>query len=135
MAARHPRGSVSPELTFIERVMVQHAHPLKLGCDSAGVVACFYLTWRRQLPAALLTLFGSSILGSVLARHADSSQLVMTPLGRWMLGQAQPVNLVLRTSGLTLSLVGAWRHSSGLVLGGAAAIVAARALSASPSSP
>ena len=118
-----------PELTFVERVMVQHAHPLKLGCDSAGVIACFYLTWRRQLPAALVTLFGSSILGSVLARGADPGHLLSTRLGRWMLGQAVPANLVLRTFGFTLALVGAWRHSAGLIVGGAGAIITARALS------
>lgn len=117
------------ELTFMERVMIKHAHPLKLGCDSAGVIGCFYLTWRRHLPAALAALFGSSILGSVLARRADPSQLVATRLGRWMLGQALPVNLVLRTIGLTLALVGAWRHSAGLIVGGAGAIIVARALS------
>lgn len=119
------------DLTFMQRVMVQHAHPLKLGCDSAGVVACFSLTWRRQLPAALVVLFGSSVLGSVLTRRADPSRLVVTRLGRWMLGQAEPVNLVLRTAGFTLALVGTWRHSTGLIVGGAAAIIAARALSGS----
>lgn len=109
--------------------MAQHAHPLKLGCDSAGVAVCFYWTWNRRLPAALLTLFGSSILGSVLARKADTDQLAATPLGRWMLGQAEPLNLVLRTAGLAVSLVGSWRHSGTLVLGGIGTIVAARMLS------
>ena len=46
-----------------------------------------------------------------------------------MLGQARPVNLVLRTAGLAVTLAGAWRHSSGLVVGGAGMIVAARAVS------
>lgn len=132
MATKSFDRIVGADLTFIERVMVQHAHPVKLGCDSAGVVVCFYLTWRRQLPAALVTLFGSSILGSFLARDADTRLLVETPLGRWMLGQARPVNLVLRTAGLAVSLVGAWRHSGGLILGGAGMIVTARFLSRPP---
>ena len=63
MAIPSSHPPVGAELTFIERVMVQHADPIKLGCDSTGVVVCFFLTWRRQLPAALLTLFGASSPG------------------------------------------------------------------------
>ena len=117
-------------LGFMERVMVQHAHPLKLGCDSTGVLACLYLTWRRRLPAALVVLVGSSILGSVLARRADTDQLLASRLGRWMLGQARPVNLVVRTAGFVVSLVGVRRHSGRIIAGGVGMIVAARPLSA-----
>lgn len=116
-------------LGFMERVMVQHAHPLKLTCDSTGVVLCLYLTWRRRLPTAVTVLLGSSILGSVLVRGAEMRQLAATRLGRWMVGQARPVNLVVRTAGFLVLLTGVWRHSAGLAVGGAAAIVAARPLS------
>lgn len=129
MTALDPSSDAGRDLRFIERVMAQHAHPLKLSCDSTGVGVCLYLTWHRRLPAALTVLLGSSILGSVLVRHADTRRLAATRLGRWMLGQARPVNLVVRTAGFGVLLTGVWWHSTGLVIGGAGAIVAARSLS------
>jgi hypothetical protein len=75
-------------------------------------------------------LVGSSVLGSVLARRADTDRLLATPLGRWMLGQARPIDLVVRTAGSAVSLVGLWRHSGRLAAGGAGMIVVARPLSA-----
>jgi hypothetical protein len=117
------------DLTFMQRVMVQHAHPLKLCCDGTGVVVGLHLVWRHRLPAAVTVLLGSSILGSLLVRGAETRRLAATWLGRWMLGQARPVNLVVRTAGFVVLLTGVWRHSTGLIVGGAAAIVAARPLS------
>jgi hypothetical protein len=74
-------------------------------------------------------LLGSSILGSLLVQRAETRRLAATWLGRWMLGQARPVNLVVRTAGFVVLLAGVWRHSTGLIVGGAGAIVAARPLS------
>jgi hypothetical protein len=116
-------------LGLMERVMVQHAHPLEPACDSVGVLVCRHLTWRRRLPAALLVPVGSSVLGSVLARRADTDRLLATPLGRWMLGQARPINLV-RTAGSAVSLIGPWRHPGRLAAGGAGVIVVAEPWSA-----
>jgi hypothetical protein len=129
MTTAEPEDLGVPSLRLMERVMVQHAHPLKLGCDSTGVLVCFHLTWRRRLPTALLVLVGSSVLGSVLARRADTGQLLASRLGRWMLGQARPVNLVVRTAGFVVSLIGTWRHSGQLIAGGAGMVVVARPLS------
>lgn len=117
------------DLTFMQRVMVQHAHPLKLCCDSTGVVVGLHLIWRHRLPAAVTALLGSSILGSLLVQRAGTRQLAATWLGRWMLGQARPVNLVVRTAGFVVLLAGVWRHSTGVIVSGAGAIVAARPLS------
>ena len=89
------------------------------------MLVCFHLTWRRRLPTALLVLVGSSVLGSVLARRADTGQLLASRLGRWMLGQARPVNLVVRTAGFVVSLIGTWRHSGQLIAGGAGMVVVA----------
>lgn len=129
MTAPDSSSDATQDLRFMERVMIQHAHPLELSCDSTGVVVCLYLTWRHRLPAGLTVLLGSSVLGSLLVRRAATRQLAATRLGRWMLGQARPVNLVVRTAGFVVLLTGVWRHSTGLIVGGAGAIVAARPLS------
>jgi hypothetical protein len=109
--------------------MVQHADPVKLVCDSTGVLGCLYLSWRGRTVPAMTALFGSSVLGSLLVRNADVDQLAATELGHWMLGQAQPVNLVVRSAGLTVLLVGTRRHALGTTVGGLAMIAAARPLS------
>jgi hypothetical protein len=129
MTAVDLSSDATQDLTFMQRVMVQHAHPLKLCCDGTGVVVGLHLVWRHRLPAAVTVLLGSSILGSLLVRGAETRRLAATWLGRWMLGQARPVNLVVRTAGFVVLLTGVWRHSTGLIVGGAAAIVAARPLS------
>ena len=40
MTTAEPDAPGVPNLRFMERVMVQHAHPLELGCDSTGVLVC-----------------------------------------------------------------------------------------------
>lgn len=111
---------------FAERIMLQHAHPAKLTLDCLGIVVGCYFLWIHRLPWALLSLFGMSILGNVVVWRVDVDRLARTDLGRWMLGQARPANLVLRSIGALVLACGLWFHSAAYIIGGMLVIVAAR---------
>lgn len=112
--------------TFIERIMLQHANPVKLMCDGVGIVLSFYFLWVNRLVLALVLLFGFSLLGNVLVWRVDIAALAKTNIGVWMLGQARPANLVIRTLGFAILLIGIWIHSFLTMLGGVLLIVLAR---------
>jgi hypothetical protein len=115
---------------FAERIMLQHAHPAKLTLDCLGIgLGCHFL-WEHRLAWALVSLFGLSILGNIVVWRVDIDRLARTDLGRWMLGQATPVNLVGRSIGATVLACGLWWHSPVSIAGGIAVIVAARLIAA-----
>lgn len=113
-------------LSFRQRIMVQHASPVKLTVDLAGVVAGGYLLWMHHLIPALVCLLGLSILGSLVVWRLNVGALAKTRLGAWMLVQADPANLIIRTVGFVAFLVAIWKHSLWLAVVGLSVIVAAR---------
>lgn len=114
------------EFNFIERIMLQHANPIKLTCDCVGIVLCFYFLWVNNLLLALILLFGLSILGNILVWKSDIKKSSETTIGKWMLGQAQPLNLILRTFGFFILLFGIWKHSVPFIVTGIIVIALAR---------
>jgi hypothetical protein len=114
--------------SFTERIMLQHATPLKLIIDLSGVALGFYFLWANQLAPALACLFGLSILGSIVVWHVDAQKLAKTKLGQWMLGQAQSANLIIRTVGFSILAYGAWFHSFPIIIVGAVIIILGRVL-------
>lgn len=115
---------------FIERIMLQHANPLKLTFDFVGVALCFYFLWVDKIILALACLFGLSILGNIVVWRVDIHELAKTKLGQWMLGQAKPANLVIRTVGFLILLYGVWNHTFLIIVVGAVIIVLGRILGA-----
>jgi hypothetical protein len=122
------RISEKSNFSFIERIMLQHATPLKLTIDLTGVVLGFYFLWANQLIPALTCLFGLSILGNVVVWHVDIQKLAKTKLGQWMLGQAHLANLVIRTIGFFILAYGVWLHSFLPMSVGAIIIILGRVL-------
>ena len=78
---------------------------------------------------ALIALFGASVLGTLLVWKKDIIQLYESPLGKWMIGQANPVNLIVRSIGFALLCYGFWSHSAIYFPLGVVIIVLARFLS------
>jgi hypothetical protein len=111
---------------FMERIMLQHANPVKLTCDFVGVALCFYFLWVHELIFALVLLFGVSISGNIIVWRVDIHALAKTNLGQWMLGQAKPANLIIRTVGFFILLYGTWTHSFLIMIAGVVIIVLAR---------
>ncbi len=116
------------EFNFIECIMLQHANPIKLTSDCIGIVLCFYFLWVNDLLLALILLFGLSVMGNILVWKIDIKKISETTLGKWMLVQAQPLNLILRTIGFVIVLFGLWRHSFLFIILGIIIIALARLL-------
>jgi hypothetical protein len=119
-----------PSFSFIEKIMIQHAHPAKLSTDILGILVGWYLLWMHQLLLALIALFGASVLGTLLVWKQNVRQLAESRLGTWMIGQAHPGNLVVRSAGFFVICYGFWSHSSLYFPIGAIMIIAARFLGA-----
>lgn len=113
----------------MERTMLQHAYLPKLIADSLGAIIGLYLLWDQQLPAALVSIFGFSIIGTVLASKQNVDKLSKTPLGKWMLVQAHPLNLITRFIGAIILAYGVWTHSISTCLIGVFIVILARYLS------
>lgn len=116
------------DFRFIERIMIQHAHPAKLTSDILGVIIGWYFLWTNNVLVALAAIFGASVLGTLLVWRHDVSQLYETELGKWMIGQAEPVNLVVRSIGFAFVCYGFWSHSILYFPIGIALMIAARFL-------
>lgn len=114
---------------FAERIMLQHSYVPKLMLDCLGIVVGGALFWQRKLWWALIALIGLSILGNIVAWRQDIYKLAKTPLGKWFLYQAKPVNLIVRTLGAGVIAVGLWRHSAWIIVVGAAVVYLGRFLS------
>jgi len=115
--------------SFAERVMLQHAYLPKLALDCLGIIGSGVLLWQRYILFALAVLMGFSLLGTIVAWRQDINKLAETPLGKWMLYQAKPINLVVRTLGATILAFGLCRHSFQVSAGGVATIFIGRYLS------
>lgn len=127
MASPPARGGQEARYSLMERVMISHAHPAKLGGDLAGVGLGMGLVWRHRPIPASAAIFGFSLLGSYVVGDIEIDRYADTKLGRWTLGQAKPLNLVVRAAGFGVLLTGlcgarrVWcrrnlRHALGRVL-------------------
>ena len=114
---------------FAERIMLQHSYLPKLALDCIGIALGGVLFWQRQIWWALVALIGLSILGNVVAWRQDIYKLAKTRLGKWMLYQAKPVNLVVRTIGAGVVAYGLWLHSAWVIVAGVAVVFLGRFLS------
>jgi hypothetical protein len=117
------------KFNFMERIMLQHSYLPKLISDCVGIVLGIYFLWNNNLAYALISLFGLSIFGNIIAWKQDISKLAETKLGKWMLLQAKPINLIVRSIGAIVLAYGVWLHSLNFILIGIGIIVLARIIS------
>ena len=113
----------------MERIMLQHSYPPNLISDCLGIVLGIYFLWDNSLVYALISLFGPSIFGNIIAWKQDINKLAETKLGKWMLLQAKPINLIVRSIGAIVLAYGVWLHSLNFILLGIGIIVLARIIS------
>jgi hypothetical protein len=118
----------SKKMSLMQRVMVQHANPSKLAVDIIAMAVAAYFFWEQNLAWGLIALFGISIIGTIPVWGKDEEQLAETRLGKWMLIQARPVNLIVRGIGTVVIIYGIWLHSLLVIVLGCALLVVARVL-------
>lgn len=110
-------------LTWLDKLMVQHAHPPKLILDTVAYMWGLYCFWHHELVAGLVVLFGIGGLGTVLAFRKDMAALARTSLGRLLLVSSHPANMLLQVVGYIVIAYGVWIHSTPTVLTGATSVL------------
>ena len=102
--------STKIKMNLIQRIMVQHANPSKFTIDTLAILLAIYFLWYRDFVRAMAFLFGLSFIGTALVWGKNENALARTPLGRWMIGQAHPMNLLVRGIGTIAIAYGCWAH-------------------------
>lgn len=110
-------------MRLADKVLVHQAHPAKIGADVTASMVSNVLLWKAQPKAAiwvrvLLPVAGSAAVLSL----ADLDALAITRRGQYVLEHMPPSAQAVRLAGDALVGLGACRHSSALVLAGAAVI-------------
>lgn len=111
------------EMTFIERIMVQHANPVKLVLETVGIIWAVYFLWQQNLLWAIIFGIGLPSLGTILAWGKNEEQLSKTALGKVMLTHAHPLNFFFHLAGYISLVYGVWIHSPLFILVGITAII------------
>src|SRR5690348_16191481 len=73
------------QLNWLDKSMVQHAHPPKLILDTIAYMWSLYFFWHQELVAGLVALLGIGGIGTALAFRKDMAVLAQTRLGMFFL--------------------------------------------------
>ena len=123
-------------MRLADKVLVHQAHPAKIGADVTASVVSNVLLWKAQPKAAILVRVLLSAAGSAAVLSlADLDTLAATRRGRYVLEHMPPSAQAVRLAGDALMGLGARRHSSALLLVGAAVITAGWSHAAWPRTP
>lgn len=112
-------------MNFLERIMVQHAHPTKLILELVGIIWGVYFLWQQNWVWAVILGLGLPTLGTILVWGKDEEQLAATLLGKVMLMHAHPMNFLLHIVGFIPLVYGLWTHLPIPILTGITVIVIA----------
>lgn len=122
-----PAGSAisqpPPRLSVFERLLVQHAHPVKLVFDIIAYMWGLYLFSRHELVGGLVVLFGVGGLGTLLTLRFDEVVALRTPIGKFFYATAHPLSYSFQFVGYVVVACGTWYHSTPLILAGVTAIL------------
>jgi uncharacterized membrane protein len=92
----------------LERMMLFHGFLPSLMLDFLGFILCQYFLSEHQLVIAVAALLLSFIAAIAISWKKDPRQIAETTLGKMMLSQATPVNLVICTAGTIIFSYGSW---------------------------
>jgi hypothetical protein len=99
------------KMTTLERIFIRRGHPRWLILGMVGAVWAFYFLWVHNWESALVAIFVSGILGTLLTGRMSEERLAQTTLGKIMLLHLHPVNLSLQIAGFALLVYSVWIHS------------------------
>ena len=111
------------KLTTLERIMVQHAHPVKFVLEVIGIIWGTYFLWHQNVTNALLFGIGLPLVGTLAAWGHDEDKLAKSMLGKIMLVHADPVNLFFQVVGLLVMISGIYGHMTEMTLWGITIVV------------
>ncbi|HET8924348.1 MAG TPA: hypothetical protein VFN26_15280 [Candidatus Acidoferrum sp.] len=98
-------------MTILERTFIRRGHPRWIILGVVGAIWAFYFLWLHNWASALVAIFVSGILGTLLTGRMSEERLAETTLGKIMLLHLHPVNLSLQVAGFALLVYSVWIHS------------------------
>jgi len=110
-------------LSLLERVMVQHAHPVKLILEFIGWIWGAYFLWMGDLLLAAAFGLGLPIVGTLAVWGHGEEELAKTAFGKFMLVHANIANLFFHLVGAVVLGIGFWIHSVEMIMWGMTIII------------
>ena len=110
-------------MTILERTFIRRGHPRWLILGMVGAIWALYFLWLHDWASALVAIFVSGILGTLLTGRMSEERLAQTTLGKIMLLHLHPVNLSLQVAGFALLVYSVWIHSSMYIMVAISAIL------------
>lgn len=113
----------SKKLTFLERIMVQHAHPVKFVLETIGVMWAVYELWLGNVPLAIAFGIGLPLIGTIAVWGHNEAYLAKTWFGKFMLLHANPVNFFFHAVGFVVLIAGIYGHMTEMILWGLTIVI------------
>lgn len=122
---RRPAGR-EHALTFAERALYHHLHPLKIFTDAATAIIAVDLFWGHLLvPGLIIALAPPLLVSATLIGDVDLAGYRRSPMGAYLRRFMPAWVQVLRLFGVALAFYAAWHHVPAGVVGGVALVCAA----------
>lgn len=106
------------KLSFLEKVMVQRAHPVKWVLEVIGLIWGTYFLWHGNVALAAALGIGFSLIGTIAVWGHGEEKLAKTSLGKGMLMHANLANVFFHLVGLVVYVAGVYGHYTELILWG-----------------
>jgi hypothetical protein len=106
------------KFNFFERMALLNIYKPKLMLDFFGFILFQSLLSAHQLWWGLAVLIASFIAGMIAARKQDIQAFADTNIGKAMLTQAKPVNIIAYIIGIAILSYGSWLDSYLILIAG-----------------
>lgn len=112
-------------MTLREKYLYHQIHPLKLLADAFAGFGSLYPLWQHELSLALMIVLIPPPIASVLVmRFANLERQKRARLGRYIAAYMNHAVEAVRLAGMIVMAMGAWNHSTWIIAGGLALILA-----------
>ncbi len=113
------------EMSYVHRVLVQHANPATFFMHTFAIMWGVHFAWQHQLWPMIISIVGFIAVGMLFALPMNKVQLATTPIGRWFENaRSWQVGLPF-VVGIACLFHGAWQHSGPFILLGVSGLVLA----------
>jgi hypothetical protein len=107
-----------PSLSFLEKVYVQHAHPVNFVMTAVGWMWGAYFLWQQNLVLAVAFGIGFPLIGHLSVWGHHEEQLSETWYGKLMLIHAHPINFVFHIVAFIVICLGLYANVVEMVMWG-----------------
>ncbi|MEI7741159.1 MAG: hypothetical protein WCJ29_01490 [bacterium] len=106
------------KLSLIEKLYVQHAHPINLIMTLVGIMWGVYFLWLQNILLAAIFAFGFMIIGHASVWGENEDGLAETWLGKIMILHSHPINTLFHLVGTFIVAVGLYSNVIEMIMWG-----------------